>query len=53
MKTAFFAAILAAAPFAASAQGCSYGATASAAITCAPGTVLDAETNVCVAEIVG
>ena len=53
MKTAFFAAILAAAPFAASAQGCDYGAKMQTTMSCAQGTVLDPETNTCVAEVIG
>lgn len=53
MKTAFIAAILAAAPFAASAMGCNYGAKMQTTMSCAPGTVLDTETNTCVPEVIG
>lgn len=53
MKTAFFAAILAAAPFAVSAQDCNSAAKIETTMSCAQGTVFDAETGSCVAEIIG
>ena len=53
MKTAFFAAILAAAPLAAGAMGCSSSAKLQTTMSCAQGTVLDPETNTCVAEVIG
>ena len=52
-KTLLATAALATAPGLALAQGCDYVKPEQVTMSCAPGMVLDAATNTCVAEVTG